>query len=418
MNNTLTKFTPGTVFIHSLIFCLPFLALITNFGVGLCSAGFLVVALYHWRRAAPALLPHVTEIRPVFIAFGVFLLLAMAAAAGADGRLRNLEKPLRMLLAASAMLTVLVCRPGRKALWWGLIGGTLAGAVFIAYQRWGMGVARPGGLINSITFGDLMLCMGLLCLAGTLDFAGRAAIWPGLGALAGLVGSIATGTRGGWVAVGLSMILLMRYGHVLQGRLRKGLALLGLGLLVSSYFIPQTGARDRLDQGISDVRQYVDGEQRFTSVGVRIELWRTALRVIERHPILGASEPDVKRQLQAMVATGRSQPFVLQFEHFHNDILQQLVYGGVVGLLAWLATLLVPFLFFLRQVRHPAVAAPALAGMLLTLSYFSFGLTEVIFWSVRASMFYVLMLFVLIGFCLSGRPAPAARATPAARAAP
>lgn len=413
MNNTLTKFSVGTVFIHSLVFCLPFLVLITNFGVGLCSVGFLVVALYHWRRATPALLPHVTEIRGVLIAFGIFLLLAAVAAAGVDGRTRNLEKPLRMLIAASAMLTVLVCRPSRKALWWGLIAGAFAGAAFIAYQRWGLGMERPGGLINAITFGDLMLCMGLLCLAGTLDFAGRAAIWPGLGALAGLVGSVATGTRGGWVAILFSMLLFARYGHVLRGRLRKGLALVGLGLLVSTYFIPQTGARDRLDQGISDVRQYVDGEQRYTNVGVRIELWRTALRVIERNPLMGASERNVRQQLEHMVETGESRPFVLEFEHFHNDILQQLVYGGVIGLLAWLATLVVPFLFFLRQMRHSCVAAPALAGMLLTLSYFSFGLTEVIFWSTRAAMFYALMLFVLIGFCLGGKPvAPPARTAP------
>jgi len=411
MNNTLTKFTVGTVFIHSLIFCLPFLLLITNFGVGLCSAGFLVVALYHWRRATPALLPHVTEIRGVLIAFGVFLLVALVIAAMPDGRARNLEKPFRMLVSASAMLTVLVCRPSRKALWWGLIASAFAGAAFIAYQRWGLGLERPGGLINAITFGDLMLCMGLLCLAATLDFSGRAAVWPGLGALAGLIGSIATGTRGGWVAILLSMLLLVRYGHVLRGSLRKGLALLGLGLLVSTYFIPQTGARDRFDQGISDVRQYVDGEQQYTNVGVRIELWRTALHVIERHPLMGASERDVRQQLEHMVETGQSRAFVLEFEHFHNDILQQLVYGGVIGLLAWLATLVVPFLFFLRQMRNPAVAAPALAGMLLTLSYFSFGLTEVIFWSTRAAMFYALMLFVLIGFCLAGKPAVAAART-------
>ena len=209
------------------------------------------------------------------------------------------------------------------------------------------------------------------------------------------------------------MLLFARHGHVLRGRLRKGLALVGLGLLVSTYFIPQTGARDRLDQGISDVRQYVDGEQRYTNVGVRIELWRTALRVIERNPLMGASERDVRQQLEHMVATGQSRPFVLEFEHFHNDIVQQLVYGGVIGLLAWLATLVVPFLFFLRQMRHPGLAAPALAGMLLTLCYFSFGLTEVIFWSVRAAMFYALMLFVLIGFCLDGRPvSPSARTAP------
>jgi O-antigen ligase len=59
-------------------------------------------------------------------------------------------------------------------------------------------------------------------LAGTLDFAGRSAIWPGLGALAGLFGSIASGTRGGWVAIIFAAVLLVRYGHVLRGRLRKG----------------------------------------------------------------------------------------------------------------------------------------------------------------------------------------------------
>jgi O-antigen ligase len=45
--------------------------------------------------------------------------------------------------------------------------------------------------------------------------------------------------------------------------------------------------------------------------------------------------------------------------------------------------------------------APALAGLLLVLGYFSFGLTEVIFWSVRSCMFYALMLFVLMGMCIN-----------------
>jgi len=34
------------------------------------------------------------------------------------------------------------------------------------------------------------------------------------------------------------------------------------------------------------------------------------------------------------------------------------------------------------------------------LSYFSFGLTEVIFWSLKGSMFYALMVFLLMGLCL------------------
>jgi O-antigen ligase len=406
MNNTLAKSNASTLLIHSLIFLFPFLLLITNFGVGLCSFAFLLAAVVYRRQGWPVLVRHITEIRGVLIAFGALVLLALAWLALRDGaRVRDLEKPVRMFAAVSVTLTVLACRPSRKALWWGLIAGACAGCVFIAWQRWGMGVERPGGLINSITFGDIVLCMGLMCLAAMLDFPGRAAVWPGLGALAGLIGSIATGTRGGWFAIVLAIVLLMRHGHVLRGRLRKGLALLALALLVGSYFLPQTGARDRIDQGISDVKQYVGGGETYTSVGIRFELWRSALRVIELHPLLGAGAPQVKAEMTQLVAQGQVHPYVLEFEHFHNDILQALVFGGVLGLVVWGATLVLPFLFFLKQLKQSrgGQAAPALAGMLLVLCYFSFGLTEVIFWSMRSNMFYAMMLFLLAGLCLDAR---------------
>jgi O-antigen ligase len=406
MNNTSAQSPASTVFIHSLIFLFPFLLLITRFGVGLCSFAFLLAAIVYRRQGWPVLMRHLTEIRGVLIAFGALLLLAMVGAAvSSDGRLRDLEKPLRMLAAATVMLTVLACRPRRKALWWGLIGGAAVGAAFIAYQRWGIGLDRPGGLINSITFGDIMLCMGLMCLAGTLDFAGRSAVWPGLGALAGLAGSVATGTRGGWVAIVFSALLLGRYGHVLRGRWRKVLALLALALLVSTYFIPQTGARERIDEGFSDVHQYFNGGPTYTSIGIRFELWRSALKLIERHPLLGASASTVKAEMEELIHTGQVHPYVLQFEHFHNDILQALVFGGVLGLIVWGATLAAPFVFFLHQVERGGGGrnAPALAGMLLVLSYFSFGLTEVIFWSVRSCMFYAMMLFLLAGLCLNAK---------------
>jgi O-antigen ligase len=404
MNNT-TQSPASTVLIHSLIFLFPFLLLITNFGVGLCSFVFLITAIVYRRQGWPVLVRHLTEIRGVLVAFSAVLLLAiLLGLVNGDGRMRDIEKPLRMLAAVTVTLTVLALRPSRKALWWGMIAGAFAGCLFIAYQRWGMGVDRPGGLINSITFGDIMLCMGLMCLAATLDFAGRSAVWPALGALAGLTGSIATGTRGGWLAIGFSMLLLVRYGHVLHGRWRKALALLALALVVSTCFIPQTGVRERIDEGISDVTQYFNGGPSYTSVGIRLELWRSALHLIEKRPLLGASIPTVRAEMEQLVAAGRAQPYVLEFDHFHNDILQVLVFGGVAGLLAWGATLVAPFLFFRRQLQAgDHLNAPALAGMLLVLCYFSFGLTEVIFWSMLSNIFYAMMLFLLAGLCLNAK---------------
>ena len=45
----------------------------------------------------------------------------------------------------------------------------------------------------------------------------------------------------------------------------------------------------------------------------------------------------------------------------------------------------------------------AQAGMLVVLCFFGFGLTEVIFWSVKGSLFYALMIFMLMGLCLNAK---------------
>ncbi|SFL49217.1 O-antigen ligase family protein [Rugamonas rubra] len=424
MNHTLSGPARGnSLLIHLLLFCLPFLTLISSFGVGLCSFAFLLAAVLTRRDGMAALRRHWPQVRGVLLAFGLGLAFAVLLMVLRHGvHLRALEKPGRMLAAATVMLAVLACRPSRRALWWGLIAGAVAGAAFSVYQRWGMGMQRPGGLINSITFGDIVLCMGLMCLAASSDFKGRLALWPAFGALAGLAGSIATGTRGGWLAVLFAGVLMVRYGHVLRGRLRQGAALAALALLLASYFVPQTGARQRLEQGIDDVRSYYGGGNAYSNMGVRLELWRGAAMLIERHPLSGAAAPQVKAELAELAADGKIDPFVLQFDHFHNDMVQALVYGGVLGLLAWGATLLLPLLFFLRILRRrPTVAAgllaPALAGALLVVCYFSFGLTEVIFWSVRSTMFYALMLFLLMGLCLNAQDEAAAAAAPADKAA-
>ncbi|QGZ39509.1 O-antigen ligase family protein [Pseudoduganella flava] len=325
-----------------------------------------------------------------------------------DLHLRHWEKPSRMLLAATALLTVLACRPSRKAFWWGLIGGAIGGAVVAGYQRWIVGIDRPGGQMNAITFGDIVLCLGLMSLAGVLDFRGRQRIWPALGVVAGLVGTVATGTRGGWVAIVFSALLFLKYGHYLRGKFAKAAAVLVAVLMLGAYWVPQTGVSERLGQGVSDVRTYFSGGSAYTNVGVRLELWKGAAMLAANHPWSPSGPDQVKMELRALVDAGVLQPFVLEAEHFHNDALQALVYGGVIGLLCWFGTLLLPFLFFLRMLgthesAPPGLIAPALAGLLLVLSYFSFGLTEVIFWSVRSAMFYALTLFVLMGLCLNAR---------------
>jgi O-antigen ligase len=159
-------------------------------------------------------------------------------------------------------------------------------------------------------------------------------------------------------------------------------------------------------QGIVDARTWYAGGNVWTNVGSRLELWKGALVLIGEHPVFGMDFAACRLRLADYAQQGRLDPMVLTLPHLHNDVLQTLATGGMVGFVIWAATLAVPGLFFLRHLgggmRSPQFAA-ALAGALVVSSYVCFGLTEVIFWSVTGSLFYALMVFVLMGLCLNAK---------------
>jgi O-antigen ligase len=397
--------------INALVFLLPFSTLLGGgAGVSVCSFAFLLAGLFLWKRGRPALTRHLSEIRWVLTAFLCnFLYVLLNFALRAHETLGTLEKPSRMLFAVTALVCVLVLRPSRKSLWWGLVAGVFAGLVFIIYQRVTLGLDRPGGMMNAITFGDLALCMGLLCLGAVIDFrGGKYTLWPCLGALAGLVASTATGTRGGWVALIAALFVFLKYGHFLRGRAIRAIGAMAVALMVLAFVMPQSGVQARMLQGVSDVQLYFDGGSIDTNLGQRFELWKGASVLIARHPIVGNGILSYKEGMRQQVEAGKLDALVLPREHVHNDALQALVTGGVIGFVIWLATLVTPLVFFLRVLkRHESASneeiALGMAGLLLVLSYASFGLTEVIFWSVKGSLFYILLLYLLMGFSLNAK---------------
>ncbi len=411
MNNNFIKMMgPNRFLIGSLVFLFPFLALVTLFGVSLSSFAILIASLFFVKPGVAALRLHWHDIRWVLLAFLFNFLFALLCLALRDGeRLSLLERPSRMLFAASALILVLVVKPDRRFLWWGVIGGALAGLALVGYQRLGLDIERPGGLINAITFGDLSLLLGLLSLAAAVDLRkSTGAVWPAIGAIAGIVGSIMTGTRGAWVALGLAAFLFIRYSHVLSSKRVRAVVALSFALVAATYFVRDTGVAQRVDQGVHDVTTYFSGGSAFSNLGIRLELWKGAAMLIAERPLAGHGVQGYRDALGAYVAQGRLDAVVLPMPHVHNDALQALVTGGVVGFALWLATLVAPFLFFARALVPGAHGgkqrfALALAGMLVVASYFSFGLTEVIFWSVKGCLFYALMIFLLMGFCLNAK---------------
>jgi O-antigen ligase len=364
--------------------------------------------LISFKPCRDALARHWPQVRWVVLAFLLHFLFVLGCALVRGANMNTVEKPARMFFAVSALAAVLAARPPRRMLWWGVIAGALAALPFVAWQRIALGIDRPGGLINAITFGDLALLLALLSVMAAIDMRNspRQAVLAGCGALAGLSASLLTGTRGGWVALAVAALLLLRHARLLGGfRLRVMLAA-GAAVVLAAWFVPASGMQGRFDEGVSDVRAWVEHGTVFTRVGTRLELWKGATMLIAEHPLLGMDFEASRVRLAEFAREGRLDPVVLPLPHLHNDVLQELVKGGVVGFALWAAILAAPLLFFVRALRAGAGApesALALAGILVVTSYMCFGLTEVIFWSMKGSLFYALMVFVLMGFCLNAK---------------
>lgn len=411
MNNNSIKWTdPKQAVIGFLIFLFPFLSLVTPFGIGLSSFVFLIAALFFLKPGFAALRRHWPSIRWVVIFFAFNFLYTLACFVLRDQPLGELEKPARMLFAVSAMMLVMAAKPDRKSLWWGVIGGAFMGMLLVGYQRLFLGEERPGGLLNAITFGDIALSLGLIALAAMIDVrAVRKVFWPAIGALAGLAASTMTGTRGGWLGLVLCGLLFIQHSHVLANRRVRSVVAFTFALMAATYFVPETGVRERVRQGVLDITSYFSGGSAFTNVGVRLELWKAAGILIEDAALLGRGEEGYRKVLEPLVREGELDPVVLAMPHFHNEALQALVTGGVVGFAAWFGMILAPFAFFTRAISVKSASkqefATALAGILLVTSYFGYGLTEVIFWSVKGAMFYALMVFLLMGFYLNAKEA-------------
>ncbi|WP_313169325.1 O-antigen ligase family protein [Massilia oculi] len=410
------------VWIGFQVFLFPFLSLTTPSGIGFSSLLFLLSALCVPRKAWAALTPHWKEIRWVVAAFWFqFALAIVAVLIRPEAGLDTLDKPSRMLLGMSCMALVLLARPSPAVLWWGVVAGSVAALPFVAWQRIVLQVERPGGFLNAITFGDLALVLGLVALTAAIDYRHhtRKALLAGIGTVAGLAACMLTGTRGAWVALALAALLFLSYAQLLRSRKVRLLLAGSFALVGAAFLVPATGMQERALQGVDDVQTWVDGGNVFTNVGTRLELWKGAAILIEERPLFGLDRNTVRAEIRRLVEQGTLDPAILSLEHLHNDALQALATGGVFGLAAWIGILAAPFIFFARQLgrnsadRTPGASlpqfAPALAGMLVVLCYFSFGLTEVIFWSLKGSMFYALMVFLLMGFCLAAGPAREAK---------
>lgn len=370
------------------------LALVLPSGYSLGAAGLLLLSLL-----TPFLDSYrLTSYEKILIATlgGYFCLMVLFVYL--DGwHYRELDRPLRFILTIPVLLLLLRCPGPRVLLWVGSILGAYGAFAFAIYDRFVLGKPRAEGLDMAVTFGNVAMLLGFLSAAAALYyFSQRRYLWLALaliGFVLGVMASLLSGTRGGWLLLPPLLLFLGWHSRNLLGS--KTIIAIGLVSLLGSIAIlnsPQLGVADRLWAAFAGVQNYWQGKPDL-SVGGRLEMWRANLQFFASSPLLGVGEYQGMALKKALAEAGMMSEVAASYSHAHNEYIDALGLRGLVGFTALLAAYLVPLCLFVAKLgsSHKSwrVRSYALAGALIPLSYMIFALTDAMFSNNIGVMLYV-----------------------------
>lgn len=115
-----------------------------------------------------------------------------------------------------------------------------------------------------------------------------------------------------------------------------------------------------------------------TSIGQRLEMWGVARRLFETAPVTGVGTGAYMASARQLVDAGEAPPETADYDHPHNEFFDALSSRGLVGLVVLLLFLGVPGWLCARGLDSPDPArlGASLAGLMVSVGFAMFGLSE------------------------------------------
>jgi O-antigen ligase len=320
----------------------------------------------------------------------------------------EVERALRMILGCVVVLAAVMTMHPQwvRRITWGFV---IAGLVSCVYVFWPSerDFGRPvTPEYNSVTYGNLMLLLGVMIMYSirwTLTQWPRSEqIFKWVVVAIVLTGFITTQTRTGWLALPFFLLIWLVLNNYVKRpvRLIAALVLLVVVCVSSLMLIPKMN--ERVHEGYNEISECVTTNPlAFTSVCIRLQLWRTSMDMFYKNPLLGIGRRvDFQPELLARVDQGMLLPFVAEdFAEPHSDMIMILATQGILGGIALFLIYFAPAVIFLRRLRYRQLMCTRVAaamGLAVCIGFAIFGLTELMFRGMRTIGFYSVMVGCLL----------------------
>lgn len=319
-----------------------------------------------------------------------------------DGKIRELDYPSRVLLFIPVLLLLFKYPIKTCVLSYSIPLGGIIVVCMALYDKFILNLnPEQNPRIMHIQGGDISMSLGIFSLIIALYAHHKKDVklttLSVIGGLCGIVGSLLSTARGGWVALPVLLIVIL---YIYRHSLSKRFLLTFFGIIVVASIgisqMPNNRIMERINVAQKDIQLYLDNHDGNTSLGARFEMWKSALEMAKEKPLFGwgiqgATE---KRKLDTKekIVTGD----IGQFTHAHNQYLDDLSKRGVVGLLALLAVLFIPLRAFMKKLNttNDEVKLIATLGVAHILSVMIYGLSQGFLVHNSGTIFYFFLTIV------------------------
>jgi O-antigen ligase len=319
------------------------------------------------------------------------------------------DAPVRFLVAIPLFLCVYKRNIQVMKVWqWSfplMVFSTLIILPYLPSGGWSGSLERvTTSFVDPLTFGHITLTFGLLCLFIFNNNETESLQWKILklfGVAAGIYLSIKSGSRTGWIAL---PIILLIWG-LTRPWLKHPIAAitialcLGLGTSLTAYNF-STIIHSRVNESIQEIQAYHwDQQNSFTSVGARLSFARMGAYYFSLRPWTGWGDQGYKDLTHDPEITKFADPIAQNFPltaGFHNEFTTNGVHYGIWGIISTSLLFFIPLAIFLKAYCRRFNVQLALIGITYIICELASSMTTEV-WNLKFTAAFSAML--IAGIC-------------------